>query len=85
MNNLVISFNQNISPKTNINNNVYGINNQLNLNNNINNTIKSNICTKQCVDGKYEGEMKNGLFDGKGKIVLQTNQVYEGSFVQTIP
>ncbi len=33
-------------------------------------------------NGVYTGDILDGLFDGKGKIVLQTNQVYEGSFVK---
>ena len=43
-----------------------------NINNNNNfRPITPQIETKMCEDGKYEGELKNGLFDGKGTFILK--------------
>ncbi|MBP5445957.1 MAG: hypothetical protein J6Y28_07285 [Acholeplasmatales bacterium] len=35
---------------------------------------------RKFANGIYVGDIVNGLFDGKGKITLNTNQVYEGEF-----
>ena len=68
--NLNRAGNNNYNPNANLNqmkyNNNYNNNNLNNLNNLNNNNIQSpKINVKMCQDGKYEGELKNGLFDGK--------------------
>lgn len=37
---------------------------------------------RKFANGFYVGDIVNGLFDGKGKITLQTGQMYEGEFVK---
>ena len=44
--------------------------------------LKDGKTKRNFANGVYTGDIVNGLFDGKGKITLQTGQTYEGGFVK---